>query len=61
MANIRNSNKRLSLCEYIEVEYENIRAKLCMYQPCCVSDGSENAAVAEDDDKKRNKENKSEE
>lgn len=31
---------------------------LCMYQPCCVSDGSEDAAVAEDDDRERNKENK---
>lgn len=40
-------------------------ACLCMcvkcYQPCCVSDGSEDAAVAEDDDKERDEEDKDKE
>lgn len=38
-----------------------MRACVRVYQPSCVSDGSENAAVAEDDDEERDEEDKGEE
>ena len=37
------------------------KQRVCMYQPCCVPDGSEDAAVAEDDDEERDEEDKGEE
>lgn len=37
------------------------KQRVCMHQPCCVSDGSEDAAVAEDDDGERDEEDKGKE
>lgn len=38
-----------------------MRVCLCVYQPRCVSDGSEDAAVTEDDDEERDEEDEGEE
>lgn len=51
---LSNPNRSSSLWEYAGADREEMR----MYQPCCVADGSEDAAVAEDDDEERNEENK---
>lgn len=37
------------------------KQRVYMYQPCCVPDGPEDAAVAEDDDEERDEEDKGKE